>query len=454
MSTSRFRLPLQHLLRIALVLAIVVLIGFLSQRYKADFDWTHGGRNTLTEASQRLLERMPETVTFTAFTAGDAEMRRTIEGDLRRYARFKDNIEIDFVDPSLEPQRARDAGITAFNEVQVSYQGNSEVLRSLTEPAITAALQRLADPAAQKVLFLQGHGERGIDGGDPMSLSGLVSTLRETGLTVRTLNLAETPAIPGDTTVVVLARPQRRLLEGEQRVLAEWIEEGGNLIWMADPQTPTDFGPLNEALGVYWHDGVAVFPDFERTSGHPGIFLATGYPPNPVTQRLEDITVFPLVRSFEWDFGGDWRGMPFLSTPRDAWLETGAIEGDLTFDEDAGDIGGPLTIGATLTRDVTIAGDDTDEAQALQQRVVLLGNSGFATDSYLGEAGNQRLAVNLFQWAATRDRQLDITIPRAPDSSLRLAPWALTTLSAAFVIGLPLLLIGFGVVRWAVRRRR
>ncbi|MEQ9011796.1 GldG family protein [Algiphilus sp.] len=450
MTTARLFARWQHLLRIVLVLVLVALVGAASQLYKHSFDWTYGNRNSLSEASVELLARMPGPITFTAFTSSDAEAKRSVMADLARYRRVKDDIEIRFVDPSRQPQVARSAGIRRFNEVQVQYQGNAEVIRDLAEPSVTSALQRLAEPEKKVLYVLQGHGERSLDDDGELGMQRLVSALRDTGLGVKALNLAAAGTIPEDATAIVLLSPQRALLQGEQQQVARWIEDGGNLLWFADPDSAAELGPINEAVGVQWQPGVAVFPDFEATSGHPGILLVTEYPPNPVTQRLEEITVFPLVRGLDWDMNSEWRGMPLVVTRDSAWLETGPIEGDLAFEQAAGDIRGPITIGATLTREH----DHPSGEGSIQQRVVLFGDSDFLADVYFEEVGNRQLAQNLFQWAATRDRQLSIEVPTVPDASLHMSGFWLTVIAAAFVIGIPLLLLLFGVARWVVRRRR
>lgn len=450
MTTKGSFMGWQHLLRIALVLVLVALVGTASQLYKHSFDWTYSNRNSLSEPSKALLDRMPGPIVFTAFTSSDPEVKRSITADLARYRRVKEDVEIRFIDPSREPQKARSAGIRRFNEVEIRYQGNTEVIRDLREPTVTNALQRLAEPEKKVLYVLQGHGERALDGDGELGIQRLLGALRETGLTVQALNLAERAAIPEDATALVLLSPQRRLLEGEQKRVAQWVEQGGNLLWFADPDSATDLGPLNERLGVQWQDGVAVFPDYEATSGHPGILLVTSYPPNPLTQRLEEITVFPLVRGLDWDTETDWRGMPLVVTRDSAWLETGPIEGDLAFEEDAGDVRGPITIGATLTRML----DTADGEGQMEQRVVLFGDSDFLANVYFQEVGNRQLAQNIFQWAATRDRQLSIDVPTVPDASLHMSGFWLTVIAATFVIGLPLLLVLFGVARWAVRRRR
>lgn len=436
---------LQQLLTLLLVPALVALAGYLGLHHTHAFDWTAGSRNTLTEGSRQLLAGMPGTIRFTAFVSDDAGARRDVRDQLRRYQSAAASVELAFVDPSREPERTRAAGIRALGEVQVEYEGRSEVLRTLDEPTVTLALHRLAEAGGQQLLFLQGHGERGIDDGQPTSLTAFAQALRDRGLMVDSLNLATSPRIPDTATVLVLASPQRRLLDGEQRLIADWLRDGGSLVWLADPDSVADLGPINALLGVTWHRGVAVFEDFQYTTGHPAIFLAAGYPPHPITQRLDDLSIFPLVRSLHWDEDGEWQGQPLLMTAPNSWLEAGPIEGALRFDEAEGDRPGPLVVGATLSRRLA---DDRE------QRVVLIGDADFASDMYFGEVGNSRLALAAVQWAAARDARLDISVPAVPDASLYLPGWTLLLLSLLFLLLLPVALLAIGVVRWALRRRR
>ena len=160
---NKTRTRIQQLTSLLLFVAVIGLVGWLSNAYKFEFDWTAGNRNTLTEASQRQLEAMPDPIRFTAFIAPSAEVRKAIETQVNRYRRFKDNVAIEFIDPSANPDRVRELNIGSAGEVVIEYQGRTETLRALSEPSITTALQRLAYSGEQWVLFLPGHGERRID---------------------------------------------------------------------------------------------------------------------------------------------------------------------------------------------------------------------------------------------------------------------------------------------------
>ena len=83
-----------------------------------------------------------------------------------------------------------------------------------------------------------------------------------------------------------------------------------------------------------------------------------------------------------------------------------------------------------------------------------MGDSDWLSNAVLGQAGNGKLALNLLRWLVSRDEQLGIDVPKVPDASLDLSPNATLAIALGFLILLPLLLLGFGVTRWLVRRRR
>ena len=53
-----------------LFLVVLVMLGWLSTRFKIEADWTVGGRNTLTEASQKQLGSMADPIKFLIGPAG------------------------------------------------------------------------------------------------------------------------------------------------------------------------------------------------------------------------------------------------------------------------------------------------------------------------------------------------------------------------------------------------
>lgn len=460
---NKKKLYLQQIVSGLLFLAVLVLIGVLSVRYDLHWDWTAGKRNTLTQASQTQLKSMKEPLKFVAFTYPGAEEREAIIAFVERYQRVKPDIAIDFIDPSSQPQKVREYNIQSAGEVVLEYQGRRENLRGLSEQAITTALQRLSYTGESWIVFLEGHGERSTQDGGGEAISQFAQTLQSKGLKVQPLNLVKTPKIPDNTSVLVIASPKSALLEGESKLVQEYVEKGGNLLWLADPDNAPGLQPVADTLGITWQNGYAVFPEYEAIgTGHPGIYAALDYPPSPVTAGLQQVTLFPLVRSLTAKTTAGWVPQPMLTSSETAWLETGSIDGGpVQLEPEKGDVPGPLNIGMTLTRDRPGAeappaptAPDQPAPPKPQQRVVAIGDADFLSNAYVAQLGNQQLGLNVIQWLAARDNQLNIDVPKAPDVNLFLPDWALALIAIGFVIALPLLLLGIGIGRWLSRRRR
>lgn len=452
----------QHALSVVLIAAVAALLVFVSDRYKWEADWTHGNRNSLTDASRRVLDAMPDAIEFTAYAYPGPE-REVIRGQVERYRRYRAGIGLTFVDPAKNPREMRELGIRRSGEVRLRYQGRSRTLDDLTEQAVTNALQQLSVAGEQWVVFLAGHDERGLEDDGQGGFSRLSGKLTDQGLKTRVLNLGETPRIPDNASVLVIASPQKSLLPGEVDLIRDYVAGGGNLLWVDDPGQRFGLAPLAADLGLRWRGGTVIYPDYRELGlTHPAIALVVGYPRHPVTERLNALTLFPFAGGLETtsDENGsdanDWHTSTLLRSPSRSWLETGSLEsGEIVFDEEDGDAVGPIVMGMALTRELAAGARAPDaETAPAQQRVAVIADSDFLVNGYVDSVGNMDFGLALFQWLSRRDRQIAVNVPPAPDSSLRLAPWQGRTIWYLYVILLPALLLAVGVGRWWWRKRR
>lgn len=419
-------------------LSILIMLAQLSLRFDHSLDWTANGRHSLSAASLRVLDSLDGPVSASAWLIPSAETQREIRARFAPYLRHKADFSLDIIDPARQPHRARELGISDNAEVVIEYQGRREHLTSLSEADISAALQRLAHSGQTRLAFVRGHGERDPQATDPQGYAALSRALGDKGLRISTLTLA-TQRVPDDVDVLVLAAPRSALLPGEIGQLRTFLQTGGSLLWLSDPDLPEQ-AELASMLGIRSLPGTILYRDHELLgTGHPALVLVASYPDHPAARNFAELTAFPLTGALDADT--PWQ--PLLSSIERSWLETGTLDDNARFDPGQ-DRAGPLLFG--ISRDQQQAGQT--------QRIAVIADSDFLSNAYLGQLGNRAFALRLFQWLAQRDAQLDIDLPLAPDRQLQLTPLQTRALAFGFVMVLPALLILFGSARWALRRRR
>lgn len=464
---KKTNLRVQQALSALLVIAAIGLAGWLSQQYKHEFDWTANKRNTLTEASVKQLQGMKDPVKVIAFAPTGADNRAEISQFFGRYTEAKPDFVVEYIDPIKKPNAVREYNVSNIGDLVIEYQGRRETVPagSMNEPQVTPALQRLSFAEERWLVFLQGHGEHDAADTGSSGYGQFVQMLHDSGLKTQPLNLATMPRVPDNAAALVVAGPTTPLTAGEAEVLVDYVKNGGNLLWLSDPDSPPPPAALTQLLGARFEAGTAIFPEFAALGGDPSMFLTADYPRTPVTAGLRENTAFPLVRAIAADAPTEgvappaaaFRPQPFLQTSADAWTETGPLSGEIGFDAGS-EQRGPLTLGLLLTR--SLPGVKPADAAAdakvptRGQRVVLLGDSDFLSNAFVGQLGNSKLGLNLARWLAGRDDQIDITIPAAQDQSLDLSPAVVMLIQFGFLLLIPLLLLAIGLGRWLSRRRR
>jgi len=447
---SRFVLRLQGYAFTLLFTVIIGMLAWLSTVYVYQADWTASSRNTVSDDTRKLLDSMEAPISITAFVQENKLLSSQIQDVVGSYQRFKDNITLEFVNPDTAPERVRELGITTSGELVVSYRGRSENIHTLSERQLTNALLRISRQDDRWIVFVTGHGERSPSGEANHDLGLFGRELERKGLNVQTVNLAETD-VPRNTNTLVLASPRVKLLPGEISRLLDYVKDGGNLLWLAEPGEPQGLEPLAELLGIEFLPGRVVDATAQMFGvENPEFVVVTGYPQHAVTSDMETVTVFPEAVALELNDTETWDSLPLLLTLERSWTELGKLEGDISFDPGTDERAGPLAIGVVLTRAKTTGG----EQEASEQRVIVIGDGDFLSNTYLGNAGNLDLGLNVTHWLSHDETLIDINVKSAPDTSLVLGNISRAIIGLGFLFGLPAVLLISGLVIWLRRRRR
>ncbi len=498
-STSHLRW--QNILFTVLFLTIIGLLAFLSNRYVYLADWTVNNQNSLNEISLQLLDSMNDPVSIVSYTS-NPRIKQSVRELVGRYQHIKNDISLGFVNPNADPEKIRRLNIAVDGEMIIRYQGREEHLTELSEQDLSNTLHRLLRARERRIVFTQGHGERDPLGKANFDLNSFSSYLLKQGFLVDTLNLAKSMYIPDNISVLVIAGPQAAFLPGEVRLIIDYIKAGGNLLWLGEPlnieknQPMHGLLPLSELLGIEFLDGVVVDPTTQQYGiSRPDYAIVTEYPPHPINNGFDTVTLFPQAAGIERlptylddedeeetaDVSEDehvepslnrhFEMTPFLSTVERSWIETSPLKDKVHF-SDLLDIIGPITIGMVLTRDISseaTANQATDTAQTAsdsepsdssssanikEQRIIVMGDGDFLSNTFLGNAGNLTMGINIFNWLSHDEQFIAIPSRIKDDIILDLSPSQLALLGGFFLFIIPGLLVLSGSLIWFRRRNR
>jgi ABC-type uncharacterized transport system involved in gliding motility auxiliary subunit len=465
---TRRQLRFQAWTFIILFLTVIGLLGWLSTRYNKGLDWTATGRNTLSQASVAVLAKLNDPVTITSYASG-GEMgpaRTRVRGLLKRYQKVSNKIKLHFVDPMTNPDQTRKLGIRIDGEMIVDYQGRTEHVSNFTEQDLTNALQRLLRNAERKIVFITGHGERKPEGRANADLGAFFQAVKSKGFQVSTLNLTTSLVIPPDTSVLVIASPQLDYLPGEVTAIKHYVDNGGNLWWLQEPESDAHLQGLADDLHISFMKGVIVDLEIRMLGVSDPTIIMGQYLPHAITKNFNVLTLYPRVTGINYQEKDNWKISPFLESVNRSWLETGTLKGTIRFDAGM-DVKGPVKFAIAMTRKLDTAkqtgkdqktetkdSNNKAEDKTKTQRVVVMGDGDFMSNAYLGNQGNQQMAENILNWLSHDDNFINIPEPSAPGSHLVVNQNTMISLGAIYLAVIPLLLVGAGVFIWLRRRKR
>lgn len=445
---TRHQLALQSILFVLLLLAASGLLGYLAWKARVQWDITQNARNTLAPESRALVAKIEGPVMVTVYATPQdpqlGDLRKRIRDFLARYQSAKPDFHVSFVDPEADPVAARAAGIQVNGEMVVQYRGRSERFSpfQVNEHSFASLLQRLARRGEVLVAALDGHGERKLDGTANHDLGQFGRQLETKGFKLLNLNLAVAQEVPANAALLVIASPQVDLLPGEVDKILAYVERGGNLLWLLDPEPLRGLDTLAEKLGLQLSSGVVVDPEARRMGAPVTWSLANAYGSHPVTRDFSLNTVFPMARQLAAGEESGWRATPLVEAAPGGWVESGALDDKLAFDPQR-DIRGPVVVALALERN----------HNEREQRVVVVGSGSFIANAFLGNAANLDLALNMMNWLAGEEGLVSVQPRIVRDSRLELSRSWTAAISVGFLIALPLaLLAAAAVIAW--RRRR
>ena len=472
-------------------IGIAAVANYLGFENHERFDVTATNKFSLAPRTVELLKNLQEPVEAKAFfgppTSGQEELIQDMVDSLLHEFRIEsDKFDYEFVDPDANPEVAREYRVTQYGNIV--FEGMERNKRHQVPPSqfleqnFVTGMLIVTGQEQKQVYFLSGHDERRIldyerdTEGFGLAHDGILG--ENYAVSTINLNLPE-----GEQTLLkdreeekvnmlVVAGPRKELLEDEARILDDYLRNGGNALFLLDPDTPQTFRDFLAPWGVLVGDGHIV--DLQRSLGANSeiTYLTQGQYasriPDPIldnilqvfrlTSALDNI-YYPGVTSLEPADGvmffpprGDEEEEEEESTPTIFGAALAVTSPDSWLIKDAGrsepraaDIRGPFFPAIALKAVAPLGEEPPPNPRTTS--IIVFGDSDFASNGWYHTPDNSDLFLNSVNWlvgdaplANIRPKPIRprvLTLTRNEFNFMRYSGWlllpALMALAGSFV---------------------
>ena len=458
--------------------AVVIAANVALYRHDVHFDVSREGRNTPPPQFAAVVDHLRAPLSLTYFYNNGDDNALIARDLIAIAARGHPLFAFRAIDLDKEPGLARDVGVHAYNTAVFQAGDRKVMVENTTDVTrLSYAALRALKERVETICFVTGHGEtfrptpphfhyshvetlRGHDVpgagdvlvADPEGLDRLQIALTEIGYEMRGIVPAAASAIPADCAVVADIGPRTAFAAGEADLLVKYLAGGGRLLLLLDPVFPVGPDLESRLLGAVGagagasrrHRPAQSFPHRPR-QGRGAVLSAA---PDHRAHRAHGLSAGAADTRRATARGSDHEDprhqQPGQFPPAAAVRRCGALgaESSAPNAEDRG--AQPLA--------VAVEGVWPGGASDKRFRLVLAGNSKFATNEYFPYVSDGELSVAMLRWLAA-----DEAMPTVQPQTFQLPEIVLTSrqmrdVFIALEVLLPLSTLLCGVLVWWRRR--
>lgn len=460
-----------------IVLALVGVANYLAVSNDREWDLTRDKVFSLSDQTQSILSRLDQDVqVYAFFNRKEAAFNMIAREVFERYEALNKRFKYEIIDIEGSARETRMA-----EEYEIEEKGARVVLmagdktaraRDLSEEAITNALIQVTQKTKKLVHVLTGHGELSFEDansdfkaiafaqailkeGYDVELLNLINpnTITEEQLTVVVGDDSALPelVIPPEVRYLIIAGPRSALLAPELKALNQYLEAGGRAMVMMEPSSDGGMSEFLKQWRVELRDDMIVDPNPARrelglSALEPVVLPAeTGH---PITKKLTHAAVMKTARTVGTAPGTSVVNVtPLLTANNTAWGETNLEDGVAGYDEtDSPD----NSVGLVVTRDIPRAPDNISS----QARLIVFGDSDWATDEYFAVHANQDYLLNSLNWMADEEGSITIRPKMRQASRLSLTGTDMMYLKFFSLDVLPMCIVALGLGIVLIRRQK
>ena len=455
------------LLVIVLVLGILVLINYFFAKNHYRMDFTESKLHSLSDQSVSVLKGLDKDVNIRLFFREGNYSRANMENLMEIYAYHSNKIKYEFIDPDKNPGLVKRYEV-AEDGTTIFESGEKESrITSSSEEDITNAIIKITREGKKVIYFLEGHGEPSLDESGDNGLSIAKDELGKLAYETKELPLALADNFPDDVSLLVIPGPQKDLLPNELETINSYIQEGGRVFFMIDPETAPGLTPFLQEFGIELKNDLIVDTVSRLLGGDYFMPVVNDYESHSITDKFRYATFFPYARSVS-PAEEKPEGITVQSiakSSQNSWSERQLDQQEVTFSEE-NDVGGPISLAvvATIepkekTQEEGSAEEAADEQEKMKAtpperegRMAVFGDSDFITNRYYYLSGNGNFFLNTVNWLTEEEDLIAIQPKTSSPRTIQLSPSQGRLIFFVSLIILPLVVLITGISVW-IRRR-
>ncbi|MBI1760043.1 MAG: GldG family protein [Acidobacteria bacterium] len=432
------------------VIGILALANFLGYRHHKRLDLTSEQLYSLSEQTRKVAAALPKDVKIVKF---DKQEDTALKDLMEEYKGAGRRITYELVDPGTKPEVAKQYKATAYGDTFVAAGDRTEKLEAgqINEQAITNAILKVTRDKLKTICFTEGHGEKSLTSADQQGggFSSVDKKLKAENYETKTINMVTGGGtVPAECAVLIVAGPKQGFLPPEASAVGKYLDGGGKAFLMLDPETDPQLDSVLKAWNVVLGNNTVL--DFNLASqlfggGGPVAPAVQSYGSHPITQGFNrSMTIFPYVREVKVGSASNSgvNTQSLLTTSESSWGET-EIKPNVQPKFDGADTKGPVNIGVVGSKSL---------GENKEARLVVIGDSDFASDGAIRAQRNGDLFLNCVNWLAQDEDLIAIRPKSATSRSVTMSEGQQRMFFWFSVALLPLLVMGTGAYVWWKRR--
>ncbi len=443
-----------------LMAALLVAVNYLVTAHHLRWDLTATREHSLSPQTIKVLRSLPGPVQVVAFPSFSPESRQMshYRDVLSTYQYYSKNFQFRIVDPDRNPGEAQKFKVTSYGQIILNRGKASYTVDSDAEEQLTNGILHLLETVKKVVYVAQGEGEVPLDDFTRTGMGTAKQALTSKGFDVKALFLVQTGRVPEDAAAVIVPSPDRDLLPQARDALERYYQNGGKLLIMVDPQSPQE---IRTWLGSTFHvdapGGVIIDPVSRLLGGDFAVPIVTQYPFNDITQNFTLATAFPVSTPLVPQAKATGVTITPVAKSSDAsYVKVNLESKSVGFEP--GDVKGPAILAVEVTP--APAGSSApppssakpgappkaSEAKPAGPKgaAVIVGNSGFIRNTYIGLVGNKDLFTSAVAWLTQSGNLVSIAPRTSPFDPFIVGGTQGRYLFLGSVIALPLALLFLG----------